>query len=87
LHRSLDDFPFSCRLTNWASRRNVATLGELVKWTPRALSRERNVGRTSVNEARRVIETSTGRRWEDLIAPEPSVIESGVSDRDRARPR
>lgn len=64
----LADIDMSARLVNWAARTGVTTLGGLAARAPQDLLAERNMGRTSVKEARAIIESRTGASWEDLLA-------------------
>jgi len=58
----------SARLVNWAKRTGVTTLGDLAQRSPADMLQEKNLGRTSVKEARALIESHTGMAWEDVRA-------------------
>lgn len=58
------------RLLNWAESHGLETLGDLARFAPEELLAETNLGRTSIAQARSIIERVTQRRWEDLL-PEP----------------
>ncbi|MEN9580525.1 MAG: hypothetical protein RJA70_3534, partial [Pseudomonadota bacterium] len=64
LDRELQMLPLPTRALNWAARRGVATVRELVTWRPEAFEQEKNVGRGTVLETREVIESLLGYSWE-----------------------
>lgn len=92
--RRLDELPFPTRIQSWVASKAVATLRDLVGWTPEQLLREPNVGRTSVAEARKVLEAELGTSWEAArvaLAPPPDpgaerTTEPSVPSSDR-KPR
>ncbi len=65
LDRDLQTLPLPTRALNWAARREVATVRELVTWKPEAFEQEKNVGRGTVRETREVIESLLGYSWEE----------------------
>lgn len=62
----LSAVPLPTRMANWIARAGLQTLGELVRYSPSALMSERNLGRGTIRETRSLIESATGRRWEEL---------------------
>lgn len=68
LDRKLDQLDFPTRTLNWALRREVETVRELVKWDPQAFAVERNVGRRTVRETRELLESLLKCTWEEARA-------------------
>jgi DNA-directed RNA polymerase alpha subunit/mRNA-degrading endonuclease RelE of RelBE toxin-antitoxin system len=62
---SLDSLSFPTRLFNWAEKKGLTTLEELVRIAPRDLLSERNLGRKTIAETRAVVEATLGCAWED----------------------
>lgn len=56
---------FPTRLLNWSEKASVNTIHELLLWMPVELVRQPNVGRTTVRDARELIETELGCAWEE----------------------
>ena len=55
------------RVLNWADRRGLTALRELVAWHPDALSEEPNIGRLTLADTRLVVEGALGgREWEEV---------------------
>lgn len=65
LDRDLQTLPLPTRALNWAARREVRTVRELVTWKPDAFEQEKHIGRGTVRETREVIESLLGYSWED----------------------
>jgi mRNA-degrading endonuclease RelE of RelBE toxin-antitoxin system len=61
----LDSLAFPTRLFNWAEKKGLTTLEELVRIAPRDLLSERNLGRKTIAETRAVVEATLGCAWED----------------------
>lgn len=64
LHRRLLDLEFPTRTLNWAARKGIVTVGELVAIDPELFAQERNVGRLTVRQTRAALEEALGRTWE-----------------------
>jgi hypothetical protein len=52
------------RALNWAERRHITTVRDLVAWDPEDFAKERNVGRRTVRETRELLEALLGCTWE-----------------------
>ncbi|RYZ09241.1 MAG: hypothetical protein EOO73_05630 [Myxococcales bacterium] len=68
LDRDVQSLPLPTRALNWAARREVATVRDLIAWLPEALESEKNVGRRTVRETREVLEALLGHSWEQAHA-------------------
>ncbi|MDF3069629.1 MAG: putative polymerase sigma factor [Polyangiaceae bacterium] len=68
LDRDVQSLPLPTRALNWAARREVATVRDLVAWLPEALESEKNVGRRTVRETREVLEALLEHSWEQAHA-------------------
>lgn len=66
LDRPLDSLELPTRVANWAARRGIETLGDLLRWHPRELRLEKNLGRTSIAQLRAIIRAECGAEWEEL---------------------
>lgn len=66
LERSLDTLDLPTRVAGWASRCGIETLGQLVRWHPSDLAKERNMGRTSIAKLHAIIRAECGAEWEEL---------------------
>jgi hypothetical protein len=64
LDRDVQTLPLPTRALNWAARREVTTVRDLVAWQPEAIEAEKNVGRRTVREMREVLEALLGHSWE-----------------------
>lgn len=64
----LESLSLPTRLFTWAERSGVTTLGELAARSPQSLLAEKNLGRTTIAQARNLIESLLGRSWEELAA-------------------
>jgi len=77
----LTAFLFPARTFGWARRAGVTTIGDLARWNPADLSKERNVGRGTVRKTRLILEGHLGRLWEEarseLVGPEPESEAEG----------
>ncbi len=72
------------RMVNWADRTGVRTLGELARRHPADLVAERNLGRTSIAQTRKLIERITGKKWEQLAGgptSTPAALSVPLPDR------
>lgn len=85
LNRSLNELVLPVRASNWADRKGLVTLRDLVAWHPDAFVAEPNVGRLTVAETRMALEAALGREWEEIwseldgpkVAP-PARAEAGT---------
>jgi hypothetical protein len=68
LNREVQTLPLPTRALNWAARREVAMVRDLVAWPPKAFESEKNVGQRTVRETREVLETLLGHSWEEAYA-------------------
>lgn len=68
LDKKLEDLDLPTRAANWAYRKEIDTVRELVGWHPDVFENERNVGRRTVRETRELIETLLGCSWEEAHA-------------------
>jgi hypothetical protein len=68
LDRQVQTLPLPTRALNWAARREVVTVRDLVAWQPEAFESEKHVGRRTVRETREVLETLLGYSWEEAYA-------------------
>jgi Sigma-70, region 4/Bacterial RNA polymerase, alpha chain C terminal domain len=59
------------RMANWAARNGIATIGQLVALRPERLLHEPNLGKLTVEQTARLIETRLGRPWESFASEEP----------------
>jgi hypothetical protein len=84
LDRDVQTLPLPTRALNWAARREVATLRDLVAWKPEAFENEKDVGRGTVRETREVIESLLGYSWEDAYAAVHGGAPVGASQPDEA---
>jgi len=57
---------FPTRLVNWARRKKLTRVSELVRFRPAELRAEPNLGRTTIAQTRRVLERTFGSTWEEL---------------------
>ena len=53
------------RMQSALSRLEIRTVGDLARRHPAGLLLERNLGRTTLAETRKVLESALGMRWED----------------------
>src|SRR5690606_29162209 len=56
------------RMVTFAEREGLVTLGDLARRQPEELLAQRNLGRKSIQDARRIIEERTGCTWEELAS-------------------
>lgn len=68
LDRDVQSLPLPTRALNWAARREVATVRDLVTWHPDAFESEKTLGRRTVRETCEVLETLLGHTWEEAYA-------------------
>jgi sigma-70-like protein len=80
--RLLVDVPVPVRALNWAERRGLKTLGDLLAWHPDAFAEEPNIGRHTVSETRLAVEAAIGREWEEVWGDlaQPKVPAPGTSE-------
>lgn len=57
---------FPTRLVNWARRKSLTRVSELVRFRPAELRAEPNLGRTTIAQTRIVLERTFGSTWEEL---------------------
>ena len=69
---SLLDLPQ--RMVAFADGQRLKTLGDLARHAPQDLLAERNLGRKTILDTRRLIESATGRRWEELAAQPVALL-------------
>lgn len=62
----VDSWPLPARMLNWCSRKEIGVIGDFVVQDPLDLLSERNLGRKTVAETRRLIELRFGLPWEDV---------------------
>jgi hypothetical protein len=86
LDRLLSELSLPIRTANWADRKGMHALRDLVAWHPDAFGAEPNVGRLTVAETRVVVESLLGREWEEawveLDEPKTHPPRSPASDPD-----
>lgn len=91
LDRKLFELEFPTRTLNWAERKGITTIAELVAFDPDAFAQERNVGRLTVRQTRAALEEALGTTWERARAalasgapagdePEPPSSEGSVEE-------
>ncbi len=61
-----DRWPLPTRMLNWCTRKELVSVRDLVALSPVDLLSERNLGRKSVAETRKLIERRFGAPWEDV---------------------
>jgi hypothetical protein len=66
---SIDVLP--TRMRNWADAHGVETLGALARIPPDELMGQRNLGRLTIHQTRKIIEARLGVRWEDVSSSGP----------------
>ncbi|MFN7698895.1 MAG: UvrD-helicase domain-containing protein [Deltaproteobacteria bacterium] len=77
----LGELELPTRMANFAERKGLETLSDLVKWTPAALMAEKNVGRGTVRGTRHIIEDLTSRSWESLSSLDlQDALEASTDD-------
>jgi hypothetical protein len=77
----LGELELPTRMANFAERKGLETLWDLVKWTPAALMAEKNVGRGTVRGTRHIIEDLTSRSWESLSSLDlQDALEASTDD-------
>ncbi len=86
LATSLDALELPTRLANWATNKGLETLGDLVSIPPRDLLAERNMGRKSIFDARKIIEEKLGCLWEEAAARLARADAGGPEMRDPEAP-
>ncbi len=94
LSTPLERVDIPIRVYNWAKKKGMTRLRELASWHPQELIEERNIGATSVDEVRRLIESQAEMSWEALSevlqqSPETSSLSvngSASNPEDRERP-
>ncbi|HMY18314.1 MAG TPA: DNA-directed RNA polymerase subunit alpha C-terminal domain-containing protein, partial [Polyangium sp.] len=77
----LDSLDLPTRMHIWAMHKGVTTLEELVRWRPSELLAERNIGRRTISETRKVLEAKLGRSWEEAF----DAMNGPVQDAEDAR--
>ena len=70
----LESLDLPARLATWASRQGITTLRGLARVTPAEMGAARNLGRTSIADARRLIESMLGARWEDIAHEQRQLL-------------
>ena len=66
LAQPVASWPLPTRMQNWCVNRAIVSVQGLVEWSPIDLMSERNLGRKSVAETRKLIEDRFGVPWEEL---------------------
>jgi len=61
----LETLPLPTRMQSVAKRLELVTVGDLARRHPAGLLLERNLGRTTMQETRAILEGALGMRWED----------------------
>jgi superfamily I DNA/RNA helicase/mRNA-degrading endonuclease RelE of RelBE toxin-antitoxin system len=95
LARPLGELQLGTRMQNWVDKKQLVTVGDLARLAPADLLAERNLGRTSVKQAREALEAHTGCKWEELLergraaslpdGPRPTDAEVATNAWDRLR--
>lgn len=68
LEQELEALEFPTRALNWAARKGIRTIGDLVAWDPAEFASERNVGRLTLRQTRAALEEALGTSWEEAWA-------------------